>query len=475
MTAGSVPRVVFDGYRPRPRPGADTLQPIDPMQRRVIAVDDDPTGTQTTAGAALITAWEPADVDWLLAQPGPIGFVLTNSRAHGVERAVAVNREVGRRLRAGAERAGLAIDVVSRSDSTLRGHFPHEPRALAEGLGLERPTWVVMPFFAEGGRVTVGGVHYVLTGDRYVPAGHTPFASDHSFGYTQSHLPAWIEEKTAGAVTSRDVTVIDIDLVRSGVDRVAAALRQVRPGTHVVIDAIEPIDVGVVGAAFAAVRRDRGPWLFRSAAGLVPALAGMGAADPVPMPVIASPAEGGLVVVGSHVPLSTRQLHRLLAADSLGLESVEADVDALAHPDRAEAEIGRLTTAATASISSGRTAVVHTSRTVRTDLGPDEGLARSRAVAEGLCAMVAGLVTGPAYLVAKGGITAHTLATDGLGARRASVVGPIIAGVPMWGLGPDSRHPGLPYVVFPGNVGDDHALAEVVAVAEQARRHPRSP
>jgi ketose-bisphosphate aldolase len=37
-----------------------------------------------------------------------------------------------------------------------------------------------------------------------------------------------------------------------------------------------------------------------------------------------------------------------------------------------------------------------------------------------------------------------------------------LAGVPLWQLGPESRHPGIPYIVLPGNVGDSKALAEVV-------------
>ncbi|MEM9611435.1 MAG: four-carbon acid sugar kinase family protein [Actinomycetota bacterium] len=465
----SIAAADFDDRLPPLPPTDELLVPVEATERRVIAVDDDPTGTQTTAHAALVTAWEPADLDWLLAQPGPIGFVLTNSRARPVDEAVAVTTDVGRGLRAAAERAGLRLDVVSRGDSTLRGHFPEEPAALAAGLGLAYPTLVIMPFFAEGGRATVHGTHYVLTDGRYVPAGATPFARDPSFGYTASHLPAWVEEKSGGDILRDEVTVIDIGIVRRGVDAVAAALRAVSAGSCVVIDAVEAADVEIVGAAFAVLRPEGRAWLFRSAAGLVPALAGLRAAAPVSTAGVPVTRSGGLIVVGSHVPLSTRQLGRLLAADP-DLHAVEASVDSLAEASTALDEVARLSATATDAIAAERTVVVHTSRAVRTDLVPDDALARSRAVAEGLCEVVRRISVRPSYVVAKGGITAHTLATAALGARRAHVIGPIAAGVPMWELGADIRHPGLPYVVFPGNVGDDDALALVVGRLEHRRR-----
>jgi uncharacterized protein YgbK (DUF1537 family) len=49
-----------------------------------------------------------------------------------------------------------------------------------------------------------------------------------------------------------------------------------------------------------------------------------------------------------------------------------------------------------------------------------------------------------------------------LGVKRAMVLGQILPGIPVWELGPETKFPGLPYVVFPGNVGGPDALKEVV-------------
>jgi uncharacterized protein YgbK (DUF1537 family) len=68
----------------------------------------------------------------------------------------------------------------------------------------------------------------------------------------------------------------------------------------------------------------------------------------------------------------------------------------------------------------------------------------------------------PRFVVGKGGITASDVATIGMEVRAARVLGQILPGVPVWRLGPGARWPGLPYVVFPGNVGNEEALADVV-------------
>ena len=68
----------------------------------------------------------------------------------------------------------------------------------------------------------------------------------------------------------------------------------------------------------------------------------------------------------------------------------------------------------------------------------------------------------PRFVVAKGGITSSDVAARGLGIGRAYTRGPMLPGiVSLWEpmAGPAR---GVPYIVFPGNVGDDQALADVV-------------
>ncbi|HEX5913879.1 MAG TPA: nucleotide-binding domain containing protein, partial [Rubrobacter sp.] len=53
---------------------------------------------------------------------------------------------------------------------------------------------------------------------------------------------------------------------------------------------------------------------------------------------------------------------------------------------------------------------------------------------------------------------------------RAEVAGQMLPGiVSAWILPEGSTYPGLPYVVFPGNVGDEDALVKVIQKLRGAR------
>ena len=433
--------------------------------RILVVIDDDPTGTQTTADATLITSWESEDIAWMLDQSAEINFVLTNTRAHPVNDAKAINRLVGQRLRQAATARSIEFELVSRSDSTLRGHFPHEVHALAEGAGSDPYGILVMPFFAEGGRYTIRGTHYVLDGGALVPVGETPFARDPTFGFQASDLRRWVEEKTKGRVRADDVALIDIDMIRTGgPPAVEARLRTLRPPAICVCDSVDDVDARIVAAGLRLASTAGHRWIVRSGASLIPALVGREPASVV-TPAADSSRTGGLIVVGSHVPLSTRQLEALLSDPSV--TGYEVRPGALISSESRATEIARVSDRATRAIDRGRTTVVYTSRKVAAH---DDPLLAGDRIASGLCEIVHTITasTRPAYVVAKGGITSHRIATDALHARRTRVIGPIAPGVPMWAMGPDTRLPGLRYVVFPGNVGDVQTLADVVRRLERA-------
>ena len=49
--------------------------------RRLVVLDDDPTGTQCIADLPVLTRWEVPDLRWALQQPTTGFFVLTNTRS----------------------------------------------------------------------------------------------------------------------------------------------------------------------------------------------------------------------------------------------------------------------------------------------------------------------------------------------------------------------------------------------------------
>jgi uncharacterized protein YgbK (DUF1537 family) len=352
--------------------------------------------------------------------------------------------------------------VVSRSDSTLRGHFPGEVIALAGVLGGDLDAWVIIPFFLEGGRYTINDIHYVAEGEWLVPAGETEFARDAAFGYGASNLRQWVEEKTAGRISADEVASISIEDVRlGGPERVAKRFADLAPGSVCVVNAASyrDVEVFVRGLLTAEARGQR--FLYRTAASFVRARAGLPGRPLLTQADFDLPDSGaGLFVVGSHVPRTTSQISALLTHP--GMVSIEINVAALLDRSRKVREIERVAWQADSVLARNQDVMVYTSRHLISGEDAETSLSIGQQVSEGLVGIVRAISTRPRYLVAKGGITASDVATQGLGIKRAMVPGQILPGVPVWQLGPESRYPGMPYIVFPGNVGGPEALIEIV-------------
>jgi uncharacterized protein YgbK (DUF1537 family) len=443
---------------------AEIRKLVHESRRKVVVLDDDPTGTQTVYDIPVLTEWSVETLCTELESELPAFYILTNSRSLSHAEAAALNATIGHNLLEAGRRLGQDFVVVSRSDSTLRGHFPGEVRALAQALQQEFDAWLIIPFFLEGGRYTVHDVHYVAEGEQLVPAGETEFARDVVFGYRASNLREWVEEKTKGDVRADDVASISIeDLRLGGSDKVTERLTTLRHGSICVVNAasMRDLQVFVLGLLRAEALGKR--FLYRTAASFVQVRAGL-----APRPLLRRTdfdlplGRGGLIVVGSYVPRTTAQIEALLAQSDVC--SLEVRVEALLDNERWQQETRNLAQHAEQLLGSGRNVVVYTSRQLVIGDNAEHSLNIGRRVSEGLVSIVRAISTRPRYLVAKGGITSSDVAAHGLGVRRAMVMGQILPGVPVWQLGAESRFPGLVYVVFPGNVGDAQSLLRVVQI-----------
>jgi len=449
-------------------PGPSLQQALTTRDETVVVLDDDPTGTQTVYGVPVLTDWAVETLCAELAALPRALYILTNTRSLPLTQAQAINLEVGRNLIAAARRVKRRFVVVSRSDSTLRGHFPGELDALEQALDHPFDAWLLIPYFEDGGRFTINDTHYVAQGDWLVPAGQTEFATDAAFGYRSSNLRAWVEEKTDGRVRAAEVASISLQDIRlGGPQRVAERLDALTPHGVCIVNAASRRDLEVVTQGLLAAEARGRRYLYRSAASFVPVRAGI-APRPLLRPTeLAMPQAGGaLIVVGSYVPTSTRQLDQLLAQP--GVTSIEISADRLLVPADRDAEVGRVATAADEGLRTGRDVVVFTSRQVRTGQDPQASLAIFQSVSAGLIAIVEQISVRPRYLLAKGGITSHDLAAKALRVKRAVVLGQIVPGVPVWKCGAESRFPDLVYIVFPGNVGSRDSLADIVRSCRQS-------
>ena len=431
--------------------------------RTLVVLDDDPTGTQTVRDIAVVTTWDVATLTAELSAAPACFYILTNSRSLTAPASRTLHLELATNLRAASTATGRAFTVASRSDSTLRGYYPLETDTLAEVLGPFDVTFLT-PYFEAGGRYTMNDTHYVAEGDRLVPAAETPFARDAAFGYRSSHLPAYVEEKTAGRTRAADVASISLDLLRTGGPlAVAAKLRALPRGSVCIVNAAAPRDIEVFAAATLAAESTGSRFLYRTAAGFVAARIGQSPQHALLAPAVFSlpNTHGGLTLVGSYVPKTSAQLSALLAANSV--TPIEVDVGAILDDSRRASALAATLSALNTALVAGHDTVVYTSRQLVTGSDAAASLSIGRRVSDALIHLVQHLAVAPRYLIAKGGITSSDTATQGLGVRRALVLGQALPGVPVWQLGAEARFPGLGYVVFPGNVGTDSALAELVA------------
>ncbi|NLG84620.1 MAG: hydroxyacid dehydrogenase [Firmicutes bacterium] len=436
---------------------------------KIVVLDDDPTGVQTVHGIPVYTRWDGPIMARLFEDEARLVYILTNSRALTAAQTAQLHRRLAVDLARTAEELGRDFLLVSRSDSTLRGHYPLETEILAAELGRRAPIHgeIIAPFFLEGGRFTFGDVHYVREGDRLVPAGQTEFAHDPVFGYRSSNLKEWVEEKTEGRYPAAQVKSIPLTMLRTrDLPGIVALLREVDGFGKVVLNAASYTDLKVFVIALAATLAAGKRFLFRTAASFVRALGGI---EPKPLlgPEDLYPAgrpEGpGLILVGSYVRKTTVQLEALRSLPDLVW--IEWNVARAVEEAGAEEETVRAVLEIEAAFAAGRDVCVYTSREYRgTAQGGEADLAFSTRVSMGLVEIVRRLRTRPGFILAKGGITSSDIGVKGLGVERAVVLGQIRPGVPVWRLGPESRFPGLPYVIFPGNVGDDTTLRETVAV-----------
>jgi uncharacterized protein YgbK (DUF1537 family) len=422
----------------------------------------------------VVTEWSEDELARALKGSHPAVFVLTNSRSLPEAQAVSLAAEAGRNLARASKQTGVPIAIGYRGDSTLRGHYPAESWALRDAfeseIGEKYDGEILAPFFEEGGRFTIGDTHYVQQGEDLVPAGETEFARDAAFGYRSSFLPAWVQEKSMGRVAAGVVGSVSIEEIRQGgPSRVAEILSGVSGGKIVVANSAtyRDMEVFVLGLLRAESAGKR--FLYRVSASFVRVRAGLAGRPLLTISDLypnGAPAAAGITFVGSHVRRSTEQLEQ--AVNLPDLQVRELRVTRLLEPSTRDAEVHDTVEWLEDQYPRGRDTLIYTSRNVVTGASAEESLHVSQTVSAAMVDVAQRLSIPPRYVIAKGGITSNDLALKAFGVHQATVPGQVAPGIPCWLLGDESRFPGVPYVIFPGNVGTPNTLAEVITMLRGA-------
>ncbi|WP_392480437.1 four-carbon acid sugar kinase family protein [Nostoc sp. C110] len=427
---------------------------------KIIVLDDDPTGSQTVHSCLLLMHW---DVDTLrsgLQDNSPIFFVLTNTRSLTPESATSVTKEVCQNLKIALNAEGIDdFLIVSRSDSTLRGHYPIETDAIAQELGPFDAHFLVPAFF-EGGRITRDSVHYLMIGGVPTPVHETEFARDSVFSYHHSYLPKYVEEKTQGRISAEAVERFLLADIRAGsLER----LLQLSGNQCAVVDGETQDDLNRFAVDILAAASQGKRFLFRSGASILTALAAL-----PPQPIAAEnmaqyvrQGKPGAVIVGSHVKKTTQQLEALLQIE--GTVGIEVNVARLLDDANQSAVLlTEIKESTQAAHEAGKTPVVYTSRQELSFKDVNTRLEFGTKVSSLLMDIVRGLPSDIGFLISKGGITSNDVLSTGLTLTSARLLGQILAGCSMVLTPSDHpQFPNLPVVLFPGNVGDADALGTV--------------
>jgi uncharacterized protein YgbK (DUF1537 family) len=430
-------------------------------QPKIIVLDDDPTGSQTVHSCLLLMRWDVETLTLGLKDSAPICFILTNTRALNPVQAAEVTQEVCQNLKQAIAAAGIKeFLVVSRSDSTLRGHYPIETDAIAAELGPFDAHFLVPAFF-EGGRFTKDSIHYLLVDGVPTPVHQTEFARDSVFGYHYSYLPDYVAEKTQGKIPSDRVERFTLSDIRAGTqDR----LLELSQNQCAVVDAENQADLDIFARDVLITASQGKRFLFRSAASLLTSLAQL-----PPQPISATEmsqyvrtGKPGVAIVGSHVQKTTEQLECLLEVPETA--GIEVNVSQLLSGGKAESDklLADTLELVNQNYALGKTPVIYTSRQELTFPDIKTRLDFGVRVSALLMDIVKGLPKDLGFLISKGGITSNDVLSTGLALRSARLLGQIIPGCSVIRTPEDlPDFPNLPVVLFPGNVGDREALALV--------------
>ncbi|HLP37617.1 four-carbon acid sugar kinase family protein [Lacibacter sp.] len=419
----------------------------------VVVLDDDPTGTQTMHSVPVLTVWDTESIEEEINNRSPLFYILTNTRSMNAEEADKLHREIGGNIAKAFGKYNREFILISRGDSTLRGHFPNDIIALADGLQIENFLTAVIPAFFEGGRYTIDDVHYVKEGEQLIPVAETSFAKDKAFGFSHSHLKEWVEEKSKGVIRSDNVVSFSLaELREESIEMLAKKIAVMPEFSTCIVNAAVYYDVEKFAAAYL---QSGVQMFFRTAASFVKAVSGSEEKNLLGKNELttANNKNGGLIIIGSYVPKSTSQLQALLHNESL--TAIELDVTKIINNEtNLTHDAGRMET----FISTGKDVLIYTSRLLQAGANENESLLIGNQVSNYITGLLCRLKSVPRFFIAKGGITSSDIATKSLEIKRATVTGQALPGVPVWLAGVESKFPGLPYIIFPGNVGDENAL-----------------
>ncbi|MBP3041578.1 hydroxyacid dehydrogenase [Bacillaceae bacterium Marseille-Q3522] len=445
-------------------------------QKVIIVLDDDPTGIQTIHDVNVYMDWSHEVLFEIFAKED-IVFIQTNSRSLTKQQTKDVHEEIMNNIVNASKKYNRDFTIISRGDSTLRGHYPLETMVIKEAYekltNKKIDAEILIPLFFESGRVTYKDIHFIQEGEYFIPTNQTEFSKDAVFGYKNANLKNYIEEKTEGKYCSDDVVSIPLELLRNlEIEKITLILTNLKDFHKVIVNALTYDDLKVFCIALIRAEEMGKIFLYRTAASFVKTygfIKDKSYLKKEDIDQIAKVTKGQiLIIVGSYVNKTTQQLKRLLECKKI--HPIEINVkNILKNETEKEREVKSIVMAVERAMKDKKNPVIYTSRELVKDHSEDHSennLIISKTISDTLSEIVSSIETKPFCIISKGGITSSDIATKALGIRKGKVLGQILSSVPVIISKKSKKWSNIPFVIFPGNVGDNNSLKDVYHILE---------
>lgn len=410
------------------------------QNKKIIVLDDDPTGIQAIHDLIVYTRFDKETLIKAFKSEYQLVFLSTNSRSLTEKETIDLHQEILNNLFIAKDKTGIDFELISRGDSTLRGHYPVETEEIVKAYkkrNIEVDGEIICPFL-EGIRKTVDDIHYVLKDNTWIKCGESEFAKDETFAYKSSDLKDYVEEKYGEKKNFLSIRP------EQSIEEIIKSLENVVHGTKIIVNATKQADINRFVKALKQVKDKR--FTYRTAANFVKAYAEILDKELLKMEDIMIDSNcGSLIFAGSHVSKTTEQIQNLI--NNVDFEVLVANKNDNSIADKMNS-----------LLSAGKNVLVETPRElIRLSDDLYQRLMDSRQMSKDFTSILKNLKESPKIIISKGGITSYDVLSNGLECSEYYVLGQILSAVPVCKLlnGPNA---GLNVVVFPGNVGDKYSL-----------------
>ena len=446
---------------------------------KIIIIDDDPTGSQTVNGCNLILRWDYETLLKGLKDSSNLLFILANTRSLSKKDVKIRLKEICSALREIMNNSSFAEEdfvLISRGDSTLRGHNFVEPDIINELLGPFDATFYI-PAFMEGNRTTINGIHFVDN----IPINKTIFSKDKIFGFNTSNIKELISEQSNHQLNFNDIENIfiqDFEFLESNqINKLSMYIEKLKDNKKVIVDIINYSQLDKFSNIIKSLLNKK-RFLFRSSASFISSLSNIKYTqkDYIYFSQLRRKNNidqimKGLIVIGSYVELTTLQLNKVLEISLC--EPIEINVLKLYELFKLEDNLDQLNSFKQLLLNSVRNIlgqesipVLFTSRDIVSPIDNNDLIRFQDFLSAFLAEIVSAIKYEIGYLISKGGITTHTIISKGLKADSVYLEGQILPGVSLVTFNLLEQKGKLPIVTFPGNIGNNMSLVKALEILE---------